>query len=133
MPTSFRPILSAQQLEAVLSDYDTHAAKTGFLGRVDFIEMITDKLSHYKVKQLVVDPVIVNNRNITMFGPEVIAAYRQKLIPIAQIITPNIEEARVLLGYEPLDDTLSAAQLATQLHEDLRRTPCHHYRHPKRG
>ena len=54
-----------------------------------------------------------------MFGPDVIDAYRDKLIPQAQIITPNVEEARVLLGRDPLDDTISGEALGQQVQKKL--------------
>ena len=85
----------AQQLDAVLSDYGADGVKSGFLGRVDLIEVIVESLTRYQINPLVVDPVLVNNRGVTMFGPEVIAAYREKLIPHAQQQQPPHDPNRL--------------------------------------
>ena len=98
------PEMVAAQIDAVLSDYGAAGIKTGFLGRVDIIEAVAERLAYYKTSEvfgkpqrsqppiIVVDPVLVNHRGEAMFGPEVAAAYRHKLFPLADLITPNIRE-----------------------------------------
>lgn len=111
-----RPAFIAQQLDAVLSDYVPAAVKTGFLGRVDVIEVVAQKLREYAVPQVVVDTVLVNNHGRPMFGAEVAAAYREHLLPLAHLITPNLWEAAVLLGQEVSEAAQAAEALQTQLH-----------------
>lgn len=89
-----------QQLDAVLGDYGTAGVKTGFLGRVDLIEIVAEKLMMYQIEKLVVDPVLVNAHGRPMFGPEVKAAYEQYLFPLADVITPNLKELNYLLTGE---------------------------------
>lgn len=91
----------AQQLDAVLGDYGAKAVKTGFLGRVDLIEVIADKLLEYQIENIVVDPVVVNARGKAMFSQEVIDAYFKHLFPIATVITPNRREFNLLLSQRP--------------------------------
>lgn len=115
-----RPEFIAQQLDAVLSDYKPTVVKTGFLGRVDVIEVVAQKLQAYAVPQVVVDTVLVNNYGHLMFGAEVAAAYVEQLLPLACLITPNVWEAAVLLG-QAIDDMAQggAEQAAEALQKQL--------------
>ena len=84
------------QLDSVLSDYGAHAAKTGFIGSSRLISVISRKLQTFKPPILVVDPVLVNQFGIAMFSHEVTDAYRNQLLPLANLITPNWREAALL-------------------------------------
>lgn len=94
----------AAQIDAVLSDYGATAIKTGFLGRVDIIEAVADRLAYWcggrfqTRPYIVIDPVLVNHRGEAMFAPVVAAAYRDLLFPLADLATPNAAEA-ALLGW----------------------------------
>lgn len=95
------PEMVAAQIDAALSDYGAAAIKTGFLGRVDIIEAVAGRLAYWRERLtprpgLVIDPVLVNHRGEAMFGPEVAAAYRGLLFPIADLVTPNAAEAVLL-------------------------------------
>jgi len=97
------PAMIAAQIDAVLSDYGAAAIKTGFLGRVEIVEAVAERLRYWVAGGLptrptiVIDPVLVNHRGEAMFGPEVAAAYRRLLFPLADLVTPNRAEA-LLLG-----------------------------------
>lgn len=95
------PDFVAAQIDAVLSDYGAAAVKTGFLGRVKVIEAVAGRLAYWRdalpVRPIVViDPVLVDHRGESMFGPAVAAAYRQWLFPLADLVTPNRAEATLL-------------------------------------
>jgi hydroxymethylpyrimidine/phosphomethylpyrimidine kinase len=96
------PEIVAAQIVAVLSDYGAAAIKTGFLGRVEIVEVVAERLAYWRGRGLptratvVIDPVLVNHRGEAMFGPEVAAAYRELLFPLADLVTPNLAEARLL-------------------------------------
>ena len=64
------------------------------------IEVIAQKLSEYGAKNIVLDPVMVSTSGAKLISDEAIATLKQKLIGIADIITPNIPEAEVLCGLE---------------------------------
>jgi hydroxymethylpyrimidine/phosphomethylpyrimidine kinase len=106
MPSDF----IAEQLDAVLSDYGADAAKTGFLGRVDVIETVASKLRQFDVPHLVIDPVLVNHRGESMFPPAVTQAYIDQLLPLAELVTPNLGEASLLVGLQV--ETLAEAKTA---------------------
>lgn len=94
------PALVAAQIDAVLADYGAQAIKTGFLGQVQLIETVAERLRAHAVGPLVVDPVLVNHKGHSMFSPEIAAAYRQHLLPQAKLLTPNWREAVLLAGLE---------------------------------
>jgi len=95
----------ADQINAVLTDYGTAAAKTGFIGRPDAIELIADRLDTFKKTAsspcpVVVDPVLVNHEGQSLFPPAVTQAYLEHLLPLTFVITPNKAEARLLSGQD---------------------------------
>jgi hydroxymethylpyrimidine/phosphomethylpyrimidine kinase len=94
MPAEF----VATQLDAVLSDYGADAAKTGFLGRVEIIEVVAEKLAVHAVPHLVIDPVLVNHRGEPLFPTAVMQAIIDHLLPLAELVTPNLVEAGLLAG-----------------------------------
>ena len=89
--------LVLQQIDAVLSDIPPRAIKTGALGNAEIIAAVAKRLTHYAVP-LVVDPVLVSKHGNSLADDASVDAYRQSLIPIASIITPNRYEAERLLG-----------------------------------
>jgi hydroxymethylpyrimidine/phosphomethylpyrimidine kinase len=88
----------AAQLDAVLSDYGAAAVKTGFVGRIDLIATLAARLRHHALPHVVVDPVLVNHRGAAMFPPDVTLAYIRHLFPLAELVTPNRQEAALLTG-----------------------------------
>lgn len=98
------------QLDAVLSDYGASAVKTGFLGRVDLIATIAQHIQRYRLKHVVIDPVLVNHRGQAMFAPEITQAYITELLPLADVVTPNRYEAALLSGV-PMPETFSLSWL----------------------
>lgn len=90
------PDFLSAQIDAVLADYGAHTVKTGLIGQIELIQVIKDRLTFHKAQNIIVDPVLVNHHGQFMFESGVIEAYRQKLIPLAKIITPNWREAQLL-------------------------------------
>jgi hydroxymethylpyrimidine/phosphomethylpyrimidine kinase len=88
----------AAQLDAVLADIGCDAAKTGMLSRPDIIAAVARELAVYAVPNLVVDPVMVSKSGHKLLHDDAIAALKSLLIPMARLITPNAQEAGVLLG-----------------------------------
>lgn len=110
------PALIAAQLDAVLSDYGAAGAKTGFLGRVDVIETVATKLRQFAMPHVVIDPVLVNHRQESMFPQEVTQAYIEHLFPLAELVTPNLAEIGLIVGSDV--QTWAEAETAVrQLHD----------------
>jgi hydroxymethylpyrimidine kinase/phosphomethylpyrimidine kinase len=90
--------LVESQLRAVFDDYGARAVKTGFIGQVALIERIATTLEFYRPPFVVVDPVLVDHKGRAMFSPAVTQAYRDSLLPLADLVTPNLAEAALLSG-----------------------------------
>ena len=89
-----------QQLQAVLSDIGSDAIKIGMLFSSELIEMIAAELRAYPTVQIVLDPVMVAQSGDKLLKEEAVTALKTCLIPLADLITPNLPEASVLLGRE---------------------------------
>ena len=82
------------QIETVLEDYGADAIKTGFIGRIILIETIANTIAGYP--HIIIDPVLLNSQGKPLFDETVVNGYRDKLFPLAAIVTPNINEAALL-------------------------------------
>ncbi|MEK8126451.1 bifunctional hydroxymethylpyrimidine kinase/phosphomethylpyrimidine kinase [Paenibacillus filicis] len=102
-----------KQIEAVLSDLGADAAKTGMLSQPEVIEMVAGCVRRSGLSQLVVDPVMVAKGGASLLAVSAQQALRDKLLPLAAVVTPNIPEAEVLTGLriETLDEMKKAAAL----------------------
>jgi hydroxymethylpyrimidine kinase/phosphomethylpyrimidine kinase len=111
------PQFVQSQLEAVLSDYGAVAVKCGFLGRAALVIIVSTLLQKYKPAHIVIDPVLVNHRGQSMFPDEVRQLYLAYLLPLADVITPNLVETAVLLQTSAIDSYAKLRLAATRLHE----------------
>lgn len=94
------PAFVADQIEAVLSDLPVSAVKTGMLFNAAIIEAVAAVLARHQVRNLVVDPVMVATSGHRLLLPDAVDALKEKLIPLARIVTPNGPEAADLTGIE---------------------------------
>lgn len=86
----------AAQLDAVLGDLDPAVVKTGMLVTADIVELVAERCAG---RALVVDPVLQASTGEALADAAVVAAYRETLIPVATLVTPNEDEADAL-GFE---------------------------------
>ena len=93
----------AQEFDSVLSDIGTHAAKTGMLSSVPLVEVVSQKIREYNIRQLVVDPVMVAKGGHPLLRAEARRVLVEQLLPLALIVTPNLHEAGLLAGLEVHD------------------------------
>jgi hydroxymethylpyrimidine/phosphomethylpyrimidine kinase len=91
------PTFITAQLDAVFSDLDVKAVKIGMVSRPDAIVAIVEGLQRWKPAHVVLDPVMVATSGDRLLAPEAIDLLRTRLIPCAEIITPNLPEAAALL------------------------------------
>lgn len=94
-----------EQLEAVLGFFKVRAIKTGMLFSTRNILTVAKMLEQYPEIPLVLDPVMVATSGAILLQPEAIEALVTRLFPQAQLITPNLDEAAVLLGNRPQNRT----------------------------
>ncbi|MGV8906739.1 MAG: bifunctional hydroxymethylpyrimidine kinase/phosphomethylpyrimidine kinase [Acetobacterium sp.] len=93
------PEFVAQQLDCIFTDIRPDAVKIGMVSNAHIIKTISDKLQEYKAKNIVVDPVMVATSGSKLLGDNAVEALVTQLLPIADIITPNIQEAESLWGF----------------------------------
>jgi hydroxymethylpyrimidine/phosphomethylpyrimidine kinase len=86
------------QIEAVVSDFEVQAAKTGMLASSQIIEAVATAIETHRITKLVVDPVMVAKGGAKLLRDDAIHALRARLLPLAAVITPNLPEAEVILG-----------------------------------
>ncbi|HEY0830281.1 MAG TPA: bifunctional hydroxymethylpyrimidine kinase/phosphomethylpyrimidine kinase [Candidatus Dormibacteraeota bacterium] len=94
LPTS----LIREQIRAVVEDIGIQSAKTGMLSSAQIIATVAEAIERYRIRHLVVDPVMVAKGGARLLRDDAVSALRQRLIPLAAIVTPNLPEAEVLLG-----------------------------------
>lgn len=108
-----------QQMEAVLTDIGTDAVKIGMLFSPELIVSVAGQLQRFKVKNVVLDPVMIAQSGDKLLEDAAVEALRKTLIPLADLITPNLPEASVLL-----DRDIRDVQALQEAAEDLANLGC---------
>ncbi|MCP4682351.1 MAG: bifunctional hydroxymethylpyrimidine kinase/phosphomethylpyrimidine kinase [Desulfobacterales bacterium] len=109
------PAFVEEQMAAVFSDIGTDAVKIGMLFSVELIETVTRNLKQFNPSNIVLDPVMVAQSGDRLVQDDAIEAIKELLIPMADVITPNLPEAEVLIGRKisgPDDIRIAAKELA---------------------
>ena len=103
----------SQQLDAVFTDIFPDAVKIGMMSSEELINVTAEKLSFYGAKNVVIDPVMVVTSGSRLLKQSAVLALADKLIPLADVVTPNIPEAEILSGIKILreEDMLFAAKI----------------------
>ena len=92
------PSFVGDQIDAVFEDVKVDAVKIGMVATAAIAEVIAERLVKYPKSRVVLDTVMVAKSGDTLLQADAIEAIRDKLVPMANIITPNLKEASVLLG-----------------------------------
>lgn len=92
------PEFLGQQLDSIFTDIFPDAVKIGMVSDKELIRMIAVKLRQYQPKNIVIDPVMVATSGARLIAEDAVAVLKQELFPLADVLTPNIPEAEVLLG-----------------------------------
>ena len=104
------------QLEAVFEDFPVAAAKTGMLGDARTTRCVAQELAKRKPAWLVVDPVMVATSGARLLDRNALLVLRDDLIPLADVLTPNLPEAEALLGAK-INNAGDAERAARKLRE----------------
>lgn len=94
------PEFLADQLDAVFSDIFPDAVKIGMVSNAALIRVIAQKLRQYGARHIVVDPVMVATSGAKLMQDEALETLKRELLPLAEVVTPNIPEAEILSGME---------------------------------
>ena len=99
---ALEPQFVAEQIDAVFDDVRVDAVKIGMVPTADIAAVIADRLIAHGARNIVLDPVMVAKSGDRLLRPDAVAAIRDRLLPLARLITPNLPEAAMLLGAEPI-------------------------------
>lgn len=105
------------QIEAVTSDLEIDAAKTGMLATAAVVEAVAAAIEALDIPRVVVDPVVLANDGAPLLEDEAVAVLKTQLLPRAYVVTPNALEAARLTGLtvSTLDDARAAARRVLEL------------------
>ncbi len=92
------PDFVALQMDAVLDDIGADAVKTGMLATGPIIEAVCERIERRSLNNLVVDPVMISTGGDPLVEPEAVEVLRERLFPLALVVTPNLHEAEALSG-----------------------------------
>lgn len=92
----------ARQIDTIFTDIEIQAVKTGMLHRASIVKAVCQELKRYKVQNLVVDPVMTATGGTALLDPQGVELLRADLLPLAKVVTPNLFEAQILMGKEPV-------------------------------
>lgn len=99
------PDIVAAQIRAVSDDLRPAACKTGMLGDAPTIRAVADALSGAEVGPLVIDPVMVAASGDPLLEPDAVGSLQTDLLPLALLVTPNLDEASILAGRPVRDES----------------------------
>jgi len=98
------PDFVTRQIDAVFDDIRVDAVKIGMVATADIARAIAAALKRHQARHIVLDPVMVAKSGDRLLAADAVAAIRDALIPLAEVVTPNLPEAAALLGQpEPAD------------------------------
>ena len=106
------PDFLADQLDAVFTDIFPDAVKIGMMANAALIRVIARKLKQYHARHIVVDPVMVATSGSKLMQEDALDTLTHELLPLAELVTPNIPEAEVLSGMRitSAEDMVAAAK-----------------------
>lgn len=108
------PEILKAQLQAVLDDIGVDAVKVGMLHSPEIVEVVAWAIDHYKLDKVVLDPVMVATSGDTLVGQDTVKVLVRELFGRASVVTPNLDEAALLLGH-PIDRIAALGQAAIDL------------------
>ncbi len=92
------PSMLEDQILLMLDSFPLDVVKTGMLGSAKHVETVAAIFKRYPHIKLVIDPVMIASTGTSLIEADAISAYRETLLPLAHLITPNLPEAETLLG-----------------------------------
>ena len=110
------PEFLKKQLDAVFTDIFPDAVKIGMVSSPELIEVIAERLTFYKAKNIVVDPVMVATSGAKLISDDAVDVLVNRLMPLATVVTPNIPEGEILSGMKitSREDMETAAKIISE-------------------
>ncbi len=106
------PEFLKEQIDCIFTDISPDAVKIGMVSSAELIAAIAEKLTEYHAENIVVDPVMAATSGAKLISDDAIDTLKERLLPMADVLTPNIPEAEVLSGMEVRteEDMIKAAE-----------------------
>ena len=101
------------QIDAIFSDFDVSAVKTGMLSSTEIVRAVTKKLREYSPSNIVIDPVTLSKSKYPLLKPDAVECLKTELLPLATVVMPNVHEAELLAEceIETIDDAKATARV----------------------
>jgi hydroxymethylpyrimidine/phosphomethylpyrimidine kinase len=109
------PAFVALQIDAVLDDFGADAVKLGMLSTAPIIRVVAERLAAHGQRALVVDPVMIAKSGAPLLQPDARAALIEALLPLAEVVTPNLHEAAALADM-PVTTEKEMEEAARRIH-----------------
>jgi hydroxymethylpyrimidine/phosphomethylpyrimidine kinase len=109
------PAFVREQISQVATDFEVAAAKTGMLSGPAIVEVVANSITEFTIPNLVVDPVFVSKNHDVLLSRDSIESLVSRLLPLATVITPNLQEAALLTGMK-ISDVAGMREAARALH-----------------
>ncbi len=110
--------LIEQQIDAVAADLRPDAVKSGMLADAHVVDVVAQGLERHRLTPYILDPVMVATSGDPLLADDAIAAVRERLVPRSTLVTPNLDEAAILVG-TPITDVDSMTAAARHLVDEL--------------
>lgn len=110
------PGFVVEQVEAVAIDIGIDSAKTGMLASAPLVEAVAKAVEAFDVRRLVVDPVSVSKHGDRLLAEDAVDALRTALLPLAEVVTPNLHEAATLADVDTIDTMDGMKEAARAIH-----------------
>jgi hydroxymethylpyrimidine/phosphomethylpyrimidine kinase len=108
-----------RQIDTLFADVRIDAAKIGMVGEAPVIQVVAERLHHWRPAHIVVDPVMIAKSGDALLERSAVGALREGLLPLATIITPNLPEAGALLETRAPDSVKEMRRTAERLRETM--------------
>jgi hydroxymethylpyrimidine/phosphomethylpyrimidine kinase len=105
-----------QQFDTIIEDFEISAVKIGLMPYPKAIELVATLLKGFGLSNIVLDPVMASSTGFTFLKEDAIQALKENLIPLADVLTPNLSEAAILSGIQ-ITDTNSMKDAAAKIAE----------------
>jgi hydroxymethylpyrimidine kinase/phosphomethylpyrimidine kinase len=102
------------QVHAVASDFQVRACKTGMLATRDLVKLVSEVIREERLPNYVLDPVMVATSGDRLLDQDAEAAILEHLLPFCAVVTPNLDEAAILVGF-PVDSDAAMREAAKLL------------------
>lgn len=110
------PEFLKQQIDSIFEDIRPDAVKIGMVSSPTLVELIAERLNHYRAENVVVDPVMIATSGSVLSKDSAVSLMKEKLLPLATVITPNIPESEILTG-EKITNKEDMKQAAKKMFE----------------